>query len=186
MIRVCQLYLLSDRPQEAMREASRVLELSQNDQQRMIARILLSAAYYDAGDFATSEKILREMIQRSPNNPILLNNLGYFLAERNEKLNEALEMIKKAVRIEPNNPSYLDSLGYVYLRLGNKEEAERYFRRAIRQETNSSEIYEHLGDVYQALGKIENARMAWQRALHLATNEKAASRVREKLRRISK
>ncbi|GIU81648.1 MAG: tetratricopeptide repeat protein [Acidobacteria bacterium] len=186
LIRVCQLYLLSDRPQEAMREASRVLELSQNDQQRMIARILLSAAYYDAGDFATSEKILREMIQRSPNNPILLNNLGYFLAERNEKLNEALEMIKKAVRIEPNNPSYLDSLGYVYLRLGNKEEAERYFRRAIRQETNSSEIYEHLGDVYQALGKIENARMAWQRALHLATNEKAASRVREKLRRISK
>jgi tetratricopeptide (TPR) repeat protein len=185
LVRSCQIYLQTGMNQEAIREASKILELSQNDQQRMIAKMLLSVAYHEAGDFVTSERILREMIQKSPGNPILLNNLGYFLAERNEKLEEALEMIKKAVRIEPNNPSYLDSLGYVYFKLGNKEEAEKYFRRAIRQGTNSSEIYEHLGDVYQIFGKVEKAFMAWQRAIYLATNEKDASRIREKLRKIS-
>lgn len=183
-VRICQLYMQADRNQEAIREASKLLELSQNEQQRMIAKLLLSTAYYESGDFDTSEKILREMLQKLPNNPIVLNNLGYFLAERGEKLAEALEMIKKAVKLDPNNPSYLDSLGYVYFKLGNKQDAEKYIRRAIRQGTSSSEIYEHLGDIYESLGEVENARMAWQRAAYLATNEKDASRIKEKLRKI--
>ncbi|MCV5132939.1 tetratricopeptide repeat protein, partial [Escherichia coli] len=80
---------------------------------------------------------------------IALNNLGYFLLERNERFEEALELIKQAVESDPTNPSFLDSLGWAHFKLGNLDEAEKYLRDAIGIDSSSATIHEHLGDVLE-------------------------------------
>jgi predicted Zn-dependent protease len=124
---------------------------------------------------------LRGILAKDPKNPSALNNLGYFLTERNERLPEALDMIQKAVRAEPANASYLDSLGWVYFKLGKLAESERYLRDAARRNPASATIQEHLGDLLQRLGKTEQARAAWQRALSLSVEAADTSRIKAKL-----
>ena len=82
------------------------------------ALITLSSAQERAGDTKGSEESLRRILSKDPKNATALNNLGYFLIERNERLNEALELIQRAVRAEPDNSSFLDSLGWAYFKLG--------------------------------------------------------------------
>jgi TonB family protein len=133
------------------------------------------------GKQADADAELKEALRLDPNNALVLNNLGYSLVERGEKLNEALEMIQRAVNIDPNNSAYLDSLGWAYFKLGRLDEAERYLNRAIQGSYKSPAIYEHLGDIYEKQGKRELAIGAWQKALALAKDAKDSSRLKAKL-----
>jgi Flp pilus assembly protein TadD len=145
------------------------------------ALITLSSAQERAGDPKGSEESLRRILTRDPNNATALNNLGYFLVERNERLTEALEMIQRAVRSNPTNSSFLDSLGWAYFKLGKLDEAERHLTEAARRNTTSVAIQEHLGDVYQRRGKLEMARAAWQKALSLVVVAEDTARIKAKL-----
>jgi Tfp pilus assembly protein PilF len=142
---------------------------------------MLSSAQERAGDAKGSEESLRRILSKDPNNATALNNLGYFLTERNERLPEALDMIQRAVRAEPSNPSFLDSLGWVNFKLGKLKEAERYLSDAARRNSTSATIQEHLGDVLQRLGQQDKARVAWRKALSLATEAADTARIRAKL-----
>ena len=82
-----------------------------------------------------------------------LNNLGYFLTERKDRLDEALSLIQRAVNIDPTNGSFLDSLGWLYFQMGKLPEAKRYLEQAAVYEHQSSTIREHLGDLYHKLGE---------------------------------
>jgi Tfp pilus assembly protein PilF len=113
---------------------------------------------------------------------VALNGLGYFLTERNEKLEEALEMTQRAVNAEPNNSSYLDSLGWVYFKMGKLEEAERYLKRAIEGSHKSPVMYDHLGDVYEKQGKKELAVDSWQKALSMTSDVNEANKLKAKLK----
>ncbi len=145
------------------------------------ALIMLSSAQERAGDFKGSEESLRRILASEPNNPTALNNLGYFLVERNERLDEALGLIQRAVKAEPTNSSFLDSLGWAYFKLGKLDEAERYLIEATRRDSTSSATQEHLGDVYQRRGKNDQARAAWQRALTLSVTDDDIARIKSKL-----
>jgi Flp pilus assembly protein TadD len=160
-----------------------MLELAPAERQDLIAAALitLSSAQERAGDPKGAEESLRRILAREPNNATALNNLGYFLVERNERLSEALEMIQKAVRAEPTNSSFLDSLGWVYFKLGNLDEAEHHLSEAARRDATSATIHNHLGDIYQRRGKIEQARAAWQKALALAVEADEIARIKAKL-----
>ncbi len=116
-----------------------------------------------------------------PDNPIALNNLGYFLIERDKNINEAFDLITQAVKTDPTNPSYLDSLGWAYFKLGKFAEAEKNLKEAAEINPSSSTINEHLGDVYQKQGKTELALNAWQKALNLASNAADINRLKTKL-----
>ena len=165
---------------EAMRKALDVVPADREDL-RTQALLILSSAQERAGDTKASEESLRQVLAKDPENPIALNNLGYFLTERNERLDEAAGLIQRAVKVEPTNPSYLDSLGWVYFKLGKLEEAERYLRDAVRRKPGSAVIQEHLGDLLQRLGQLEEARAAWRKALSLSAEADDASRLRAKL-----
>jgi tetratricopeptide (TPR) repeat protein len=89
------------------------------------------------------------------------------LADRNIRLNEALDMIKKAVDQEPDNGAFLDSLGWVYYRLGRLDEAVDYLKRAVQQSGKDPTVNDHLGDVYMKQGNLKEAIEQWETSLRL-------------------
>ena len=177
------LYLQSTRAADAVVAARKALELAPAGRPDMTeaALITLSSAQERAGDPKGSEESLRRILATDPNNATALNNLGYFLVERNERLTEALEMIQRAVRANPTNSSFLDSLGWAYFKIGKLDEAERHLTEAARRNASSVAIQEHLGDLYQRLGKLELARAAWQKALSLVVEPVDIARIKGKL-----
>ncbi len=101
----------------------------------------------------------------NPDNDDALNYLGYMLADRNIRLEEARDMISKAVAREPNSGAYLDSLGWVYFRLNKLPEAEDKLREALRYMSRDPTVHDHLAEVYFREGKIREAIAQWQSSL---------------------
>ncbi len=179
------LYTQAGRGREAIEAGRKMLELataSGNPRLTTDALLTLSSAQERAGDAKSSEKSLRSVLAREPDNATALNNLGYFLLERNERISEALALIQKAVRAEPANSSFLDSLGWAYFKLGKLDEAERQLNEAAKRDASSATIQEHLGDLYQRQGKPTLAHAAWQKALGLSTESAVVARLNTKLR----
>ena len=178
---ISNLYTQAGRGREAIEAANYAHSIAQGAERKQIAKLTLATAQQMSGDFAGAETTLREILKQMPDNPIALNNLGYFLVERNIKFEEALEMIRKAVEIDPTNPSYLDSFGWVNYKLGKFAEAEKYLKEALRYDTSST-IFEHLGDVYQKQNKLDDAKTNWQKALNLASDVKDITRLKSKIK----
>jgi tetratricopeptide (TPR) repeat protein len=168
---------------EAVEAARKALALAsaEDPAQTTNALIMLSSAQERAGDTKGAEETLRQVLAKDANNPTALNNLGYFLTEHDQKLEEARDMIERALRAEPQNPSFLDSLGWVYYKLGKLKEAERYLSDAARRNPTSATIQEHLGDLFQKLGQQEKARASWRKALSLAAEAADTARIKAKL-----
>ena len=171
------------RTQEAIESARKALELAPPAEQRMVttALLVLSSAQEQAGDIQSAEESLRRILAKEPNNATALNNLGYFLTERNQRLPEALEMIQRAVKAEPANASFLDSLGWVYFKLGQFREAEENLTQAARGNASSATIHEHLGEVYNARNEVNKARAAWEKALSLSVEPAQTARLKARL-----
>ncbi len=109
------------------------------------------------------EKDLKEILAKDPNNHQALNALGYTLADRTDRYQEAFELINKAVSLRPNDAFYLDSLGWVYYRMGKLEKAEDYLRQAVVIKPDV-ELLTHLGEVLWVQGKHDEAKQIWQQA----------------------
>jgi tetratricopeptide (TPR) repeat protein len=182
-VTISVIYTQGGRGREAVEAARKALELATAQREELIPSALfaLSSAQERAGDTKGSEESLRRVLSKDPKNATALNNLGYFLIERNERLKEALDMIQRAVLAEPTNASFLDSLGWAHFKLGNLEDAERYLSEAARRDSTSTTIHEHLGDLYQRRGKTEQARAAWQKALLLSVEAEETKRIKAKL-----
>jgi tetratricopeptide (TPR) repeat protein len=178
---ISMLYNQGKRGKEAIEAANAAFNVAESDERKQIAKLNLATAQQQSGDFAAAETTLRDILKQTPGNPIALNNLGYFLLERNERFDEALKLIQQALKIYPTNASYLDSLGWAYFKLGKFDEAEKHLRNAARRSPNSATIYEHLGDVYQKQNKMDAARAAWQKALNLASGAEETNRIKAKL-----
>jgi len=182
---IAGLYTQAGRGREAVEAARKTLDLATaTGNSRLVtdSLIALSSAQERAGDSSGSEASLRRVLAQEPNNATALNNLGYFLVERNEKLPEALALIQRAVRVEPANSSFLDSLGWAYFKLGKLDEAERHLTDAAKRNTSSATIQEHLGDLYERQGKLALARTTWQKALALAIEPTDTARLTAKLK----
>lgn len=114
-----------------------------------------------------SEEYYQQALAIDPENPTILNNYSYSLAQRNERLGEALEMVKKALEKDPDNGAFLDTMGWVYFKMTDFEQALTFIKRALEIRNNSAEVHEHLGDVYDKLGETELAVQSWQQAREL-------------------
>lgn len=178
---ISNLYNQASRGKDAIAAANEAFVVAQGKERRQIAKLTLATAQQMAGDVKAAEDTLRQILRESPDNPIALNNLGYFLLERNEKINEAVELIKRAVKIDPTNPSFLDSLGWAFFKLGNYAEAEAYLKQAASFDALSPAINEHLGDLYEKQKKTALAREHWQKALNLSSEAAEISRLKLKL-----
>ncbi len=143
--------------------------------------VQLSMVQDKLGRAADAEATLRTILEQDPDNPTALNNLGYYLAERGERLEEALQLTQRAVNIAPTNGSFLDSLGWVYYQMGRLNEAQRYLEQAINGQPNDGTVHEHMGDVYKKQGRLDQARRSWERSLQLAKEKTDRARIQKKL-----
>ena len=107
------------------------------------------------------ERDMRRLIEIDPDNAHAYNALGYTLADKTERLGEALELIEKALSLLPGDPFILDSLGWVHFRRGDLDLALEYLQLAMNQRPDA-EIAAHLGEVLWQLGNKEQAIAAWQ------------------------
>ena len=123
------------------------------------------------GRLEEMERLLRRVIQIKPDHFHAYNALGYTLADRNERLEEARTLVLKALELAPNEPFIIDSLGWVEYRLGRREEALKHLQRAFEARPDA-EIAAHLGEVLWMLGRREEARRVWREGRERdATNE---------------
>jgi tetratricopeptide (TPR) repeat protein len=121
-----------------------------------------------------AEADLRRALELSPDQPEVLNYLGYSWVDRGEHLQEGLAMIRRAVELRPNSGAIIDSLGWAYYRMGDYAQALDHIERAVELEPADATLNDHLGDVYWRLGRRIEARFQWQRALTLEPDDRAA------------
>ena len=109
--------------------------------------------------------MFRKVLPSDSQNAMTLNYLGYMLADRGVKLEEALGLIKKAIELEPSNGAYMDSLGWAYFRMGKYDQAEAELVKASQRIGTDPTVHDHLGDVYQKTGRLKLAVAHWERAV---------------------
>ncbi|WP_227427639.1 tetratricopeptide repeat protein [Roseibaca sp. Y0-43] len=120
------------------------------------------------GEWERAEPEFRRALEFVPDEPQVLNYLGYSLIDKGLKLDEALGMIERAVEAEPDSGYIVDSLGWAFYRLGRYDEAVPVMERAVELMPTDPILNDHLGDVYWAVGREREARFQWQRALSFA------------------
>ncbi len=148
---------------EAFEVLGRGLEKYPDNPQLLYAQAL-TAERIDRLDVL--EQNLNRMLKADPDNAQALNALGYTLADRTHRYEEAYRYVKRALEIEPDDAAILDSMGWVLYRLGRYSESIGYLRRALKRTRDGDpEIAAHLGEVLWVSGDRDAARKVWEQAL---------------------
>ena len=146
--------------EEAYRVYGQALEAEPDNEDLLYARALLAQ---NLGWFDLAEQDMRHILRNDPDNVRTLNALGYSLADKTDRYEEALGYISKALKQTPDDPAIIDSMGWVQFRLGNLGKARSYLEQAWDM-TKDSEIGAHLGEVLWVQGEHEAARSIWDEA----------------------
>lgn len=133
------------------------------------------------GDWPGAEADFDAALEISPDQPQVLNYLGYALVEQGRDLSRALDMIERARKARPESGAITDSLGWALYHLGRTEEAVTHLEQAAALEPLDPVINDHLGDVYWRAGRRIEARFQWRRALGFGPEPETAERIRRKL-----
>lgn len=122
-------------------------------------------SYERTKQWEKAEADFRKALSLEPEQPLVLNYLGYSMIEKKINLQEALGMVKKAVELKPNDGYIVDSLGWAYYHLGDYEEAVKHLERAVELKPADPIIADHLGDAYWKTGRKLEAKFQWQHAM---------------------
>lgn len=125
----------------------------------------LADANHQLKKYNEADKAFDAVLNLEPNNTLALNNYAYFLSLRNERLDEAEALVKRALKHDPDNPSYLDTYGWILFQKKNYAEAIVQLKLALKEAPKNPEILEHLGDALYKSGDIAGAQIQWKKAL---------------------
>ena len=164
-IALAQMYSrVKDWPQ-AEASVNKALELSTKPDDKEYATFVAGSIYERQKKYDLAEEEFHKVITENPKNAQALNYLGYMLADRGTRLEEAMGYIRRALALDPQNGAYLDSLGWAYYKQGNYELAEQNLRLASEKIGSDPTVQAHLGDLYQKTGRLKLATTHWQRAI---------------------
>ena len=138
-------------------------------------------AYERTDRWPQAEADLLEALELEPDQPFVLNYLGYSWVDQHLNLERAKGMLHRAVELRPEDGFIVDSLGWAYYRLGEHDKAVTYLERAVELEPGDPVINDHLGDAYFRVGRTREARFQWGRALTFKPEPELATAIREKL-----
>jgi tetratricopeptide (TPR) repeat protein len=159
--------LLLENYPEAIEAANIGIEISINKSDKVQFLNILADAYNKLKKYKKSDEAFEELFELNPKDELALNNYAYYLAERSEKLEFALEMIQNARTIDSSNPLYLDTHAWILYKLERYEEAKGMLEDALKQLPNEYDINEHYGKVLIALGQIEQGNIYLKKAKEL-------------------
>jgi tetratricopeptide (TPR) repeat protein len=128
-------------------------------------------SYERSGDWPKAEADLEHALELKPDQPLILNYLGYSWIDKGEKLDQGMKMIEKAVELRPEDGYIVDSLGWAHYRTGDYAGAVQYLERAVELVPDDATINDHLGDAYWRSGRHIEARYQWQRALQFGPDK---------------
>lgn len=144
--------------------------------------------YYSSGialerlkRWSEAEVRFKRALELSPDQPFVLNYLGYSWVDQNINLDEAFKMLQKAVDQRPNDGFIVDSLGWAYYRRGEYDLAAKYLEKAVELRPADSTINDHLGDVYWRLGRKLEAKFQWNHARDLGPEPEDLPKILEKI-----
>jgi tetratricopeptide (TPR) repeat protein len=142
---------------------------------------LRGTALSEAGDAAGAEQDLLKALSLQPDQPDVLNFLGYTWVEKDERLQQAMTMLQKAANAEPESGEIADSLGWAYYHMGDYHSAVLNLERAVTFNAVSPEINDHLGDAYWRVGRRAEAQYQWRRVLALQPDAALKASAEKKL-----
>lgn len=171
------------RANERYAESAQVLTLVIDERTTPDWRLLYmrGIAYERAGDWHKAEGDLQAALKLRPEEPELLNYLGYSWIDRGERLAEALGMVERAVAANPQSGAMIDSLGWAHYRLGDYKKSVELLEQAVELEAGDPEINNHLGDAYWRVGRRVEAQYQWRRVLTLDPDDRIKADVDAKL-----
>jgi Flp pilus assembly protein TadD len=129
-----------------------------------------------------AEADFKRALALDPDQPLVLNYLGYSWVDQNINLKPAIELIKKAVKLKPDDGYFVDSLGWAHYRMGNLPEAVEQMERAVELKPDDPVINDHLGDAYWQVGRRLEAKYQWQQSLTLKPDKDLVTVVEKKLK----
>ncbi len=135
-----------------------------------------------AGDWHAAESDMLKALTLSPDQPYVLNYLGYSWALKGERLADAQHMLQEANGLDPNDGAVIDSLGYITLKQGHTAQAIGLLTQAVERDPDDAEVNAHLGDAFWAEGMKLQAGYQWQRALSLKPDAKLQAQIEAKLK----
>jgi Flp pilus assembly protein TadD len=138
-------------------------------------------AFERSGQWTLAEADLEHALELKPDQPLVLNYLGYSWIDRGEKLKRGLQMIEKAVALRPEDGYIVDSLGWAHYRLGDYSAAIEYLEKALELVPDDPTINDHLGDAYWKSGRTIEARYQWRQALQFKPDKEDVKPIEAKL-----
>jgi len=181
-----QMYTRLKQFDEAQQAFQKAEELSSKPDDKQYVYFLRGSSYEREKKYEQAEEMFRKVLANDPQSAMTLNYLGYMLADRGVKLDEAIAMIKKAVDLDPANGAYLDSLGWAYFKQAKYDQAEEELVKAAQKMGNDPTVQDHLGDLYQKTGRLKLAAAHWERALNEWNKTVAAEVDQDDLARVQK
>lgn len=155
------LLMQLEQHQRAEQVLNDMLQRYPTDTDLLFSRVLL---HDNRGDMESSERDLRRIISLQPDDYRALNHLGYMLADRTTRFEEALALLEQAITLAPDDPAIIDSLAWVQFKLGRYEESLENLRRAFAVFPDH-EVASHLGEVLWVMGRQQEAMQVWEDAL---------------------
>jgi tetratricopeptide (TPR) repeat protein len=138
-------------------------------------------SYERAGQWKLAEPDLSHALELKPEQPLILNYLGYSWIDKGENLDRGMKMVEKAVELRPEDGYIVDSLGWAHYRLGDYAGAVQYLERAVELVPADPTINDHLGDAYWQIGRFTEARYQWRRALQFGPDKTDVKPIEVKL-----
>ena len=138
-------------------------------------------AYERSKQWPLAEADFRKALELYPDQPLVLNYLGYSWVDQGINLDEGLRLLRRAVELRPEDGYIIDSLGWANFRLGRFEEAVRDLERAIESKPGDPVINDHLGDAYWRVGRKLEAHFQWNHARDLKPEPEDMERILQKI-----
>ncbi len=139
-------------------------------------------SYERVKNWPKAEADLQQALKLAPEQPMILNYLGYSWIDQNKNLKQGMALIEKAVRLKPDDGYIVDSLGWAHFKQGNFKEAVKWLERAVELRPEDPVLNDHFGDALWRVGREREARFQWEQALTLKPEPEDLDKISKKLK----